>query len=90
VLSSVPSPRVWPRAVTSLVPPGLQEAGRFGPLVLRLVRKDCHQQAGQVNLSNARGGLVGPHERAITGSKKELCIDERTEQRVARRPIEAP
>ena len=79
MLFSVPSPRVWPRKVTSSVPPGCQEAGRFGPLVLRLVRKDCHQQAGQVKLSNARGGLIGPHKRAVASSKEELGIDERTE-----------
>src|SRR5687767_1896315 len=49
VLFSVPSPRVWPRAGPRRCRPGMQEAGRFGPLVLRLVRKDYHQQAGQVN-----------------------------------------
>ena len=59
-------------------------------MVLRLVRKDCHQQAGQVKLSNARSGLVGPHKRAVASSKEELGIDKRTEQRVAGRSIEAP
>lgn len=41
-------------------------------------------------LSNARCGLVGPYERAVSCSKEELGIDERTEERVARRPIQTP
>jgi hypothetical protein len=34
--------------------------------------------------------LIGPHEGSVTRLKEELGVDERTEQGVARRPIETP
>ena len=90
MLFSVPSPRVWPRAESC--PPGFVGQDVCGPSVLRLVRQDLHRQAWQVNSVSTprRAGLIGPHECSITGAKQELGVDQRTQQRVARRPIEAP
>jgi hypothetical protein len=34
--------------------------------------------------------LIGPHESSVTGAKQKLCVDERTQQRVAGCPIKAP
>lgn len=34
--------------------------------------------------------MLGPHKRSISGAKEELGVDERTQQRVARGPIETP
>ncbi len=66
---SVPSPRVWPRAVDlSSLPPGCQKAGRFGLSVLRLVWKDFHQLAWQVKLSESpiKSSRRGPDPTAQT------------------------
>ena len=71
--------------------PGVKKAGRFGLSVLRLVRKDFHQLAWQVNLLHSRGAdLIRPHERSIPCPKKELGFDEGTQQGVARRLIKPP
>ena len=71
--------------------PGVNEAGRFGLSVLRLVWKDFHQLAWQVKLSNSRGAdLIRPHERSIPGPKQELGVDEGTQRGVARRLIKPP
>ena len=78
MLFSVPSPRVWPRAVDLRHDrPGVKKAGRFGLSVLRLVWKDFHQLAWQVKLLDSRGAdLIRPHKRSIPGPKQELGIDE--------------
>jgi hypothetical protein len=34
--------------------------------------------------------MLGPHKRSISGAKQKLGVDERTQERVARRPIETP
>ena len=71
--------------------PGFNEAGRFGLSVLRLVRKDFHQLAWQVDLLTSRGAdLIRPHKRSIPGPKQELGFDEGTQQGVARRSIKPP
>jgi len=71
---------------------GSSRAGRVGPSVLRLVRKELHRPAWQVrNVSCPNGSrLIGPHERTIPSPKEELGIDQRTEQRVTRRAVETP
>jgi hypothetical protein len=92
VLFSVPSPRVWPRAVDLRHDrPGVKKAGRFGLSVLRLVWKDFHQLAWQVKLLDSRGAdLIRPHKRSIPGPKQELGFDEGTQQGVARCSIKPP
>ena len=87
-LFSVPSPNL--AAGGTFGAARVQEAGRFGPLVLRLVRKDCYQQAGQVKLSSARRDLIRPNKRAVSRSEQKLCIDQRAQQAVARQSIETP
>jgi len=77
--------------VSSVSAARVLRAGRFGLSVLRLVRKDFHQQAWQVELSHSCGAnLIGPHKRSISRPKQELGLDERTQQGVARRPIKPP
>lgn len=64
--------------------------GRFGPSVLRLVRRDLHRQAGWANLRSGGPSVLGPHECSVTGAKQELGVDERTQERVTRRAVETP
>jgi hypothetical protein len=46
--------------------------------------------AGQVTSRSRGSRLVESHERSIPSTKEEFRIDERAEQRVARRLIESP
>src|ERR1041384_993296 len=83
------SPRVWPRTL----PSGSSRAGRVGRSVLRLVRKELHRPAWQVELcaSGPNGSrLIGPHKCTVPGAKQELRVDKRTEQRIARGTVETP
>jgi hypothetical protein len=42
-------------------------------------------------LSTDRGTtLVGPHESSVTGAEEELGIDQRSQERIAGRPIQTP
>jgi hypothetical protein len=34
--------------------------------------------------------MLGPHKRSITGAKQEFGVDQRPQQRVARRSVQAP
>jgi hypothetical protein len=70
---------------------GMSKAGRVGPVVLRLVRKELHRPAWQVDLLSPNGSsLIGPHECAVAGAKQELGVNECTEQRITRGAVETP
>lgn len=51
-----------------------------------------YHQAWQVErgLTPRSPGVLGPHESAITGSKQELRIHQRTEEGIARSAIQTP
>ena len=68
-------------AAGDVVSPGFKGAGRGDPMVLRLVRWDFVHRAWQVKNRLAPYGarVLRAHERAITGSEKELGIDEGAE-----------
>jgi hypothetical protein len=46
--------------------------------------------AGEPFSCPSGASLIGPHERTVTRTEKELGIDKRTEQRIARSAIETP
>jgi hypothetical protein len=50
-----------------------------------------HRPAWQVQLVSPSGSrLIGPHESAVPSTGQKLCIDQRTEQRIACGAVEAP
>ena len=72
---------------------GSSRAGRVGLSVLRLVRKEIHRLAWQVQLDSLRpsgSSLIGAHKRAIARAKQKLGVDEGSEQRITCGPVEAP
>jgi len=63
--------------------------GALGPVVLRLVRQDwVHRPGGYRKFTHT--DLIRPYESSITGAIQQLGVDQRTQQRVARHPIQTP